>query len=389
MNPKQAKTILENYRTGECSPEERRLVEQWYAQLVETGEWQWSDEDRMQLQQAMKKSLLEKINAQHQGKVRRTPFLRPAYWLAAASLILILGTGAYLFYFNKHNKGNENSLAGRPQQERFKNDISPAKQRVILTLSDGSTQVMDSVAQGTITVQGNARAIKQAGSIAYQGDHASRIVYNTLTTEKGRTFHLQLADGTGVWLDALSSVRFPTAFSRDERVVEVTGQAYFEVAKDIHRPFKVKCGNQVVQVLGTHFNINSYNRMDLQTTLVEGSVKVVRKNTAPFILNKPGQQTRADDNDNNGMVRLVEDVDVEEVMAWKDGRFQFNGSNVEQIMDQISRWYNLDIVYKDKINETFVADIRRDLPVSKLLALLEMTKQIRFVIEGNKITVVK
>jgi len=388
MNPKQAKTILENYRTGECSPEERRLVEQWYAQLVETGEWQWSDEDRMQLQQAMKKSLLEKINAQHQGKVRRTPFLRPAYWLAAASLILILGTGAYLFYYNKHNKGNENSLAGRPQQERFKNDISPAKQRVILTLSDGSTQVMDSVAQGTITVQGNARAIKQAGSIAYQGDHASRIVYNTLTTEKGRTFHLQLADGTGVWLDALSSVRFPTAFSRDERVVEVTGQAYFEVAKDIHRPFKVKCGNQVVQVLGTHFNINSYNRMDLQTTLVEGSVKVVRKNTAPFILNKPGQQTRADDN-NNGMVRLVEDVDVEEVMAWKDGRFQFNGSNVEQIMDQISRWYNLDIVYKDKINETFVADIRRDLPVSKLLALLEMTKQIRFVIEGNKITVVK
>jgi len=388
MNPKQAKTILENYRTGECSPEERRLVEQWYAQLVETGEWQWSDEDRMQLQQAMKKSLLEKINAQHQGKVRRTPFLRPAYWLAAASLILILGTGAYLFYFNKHNKGNENSLAGRPQQERFKNDISPAKQRVILTLSDGSTQVMDSVAQGTITVQGNARAIKQAGSIAYQGDHASRIVYNTLTTEKGRTFHLQLADGTGVWLDALSSVRFPTAFPRDERVVEVTGQAYFEVAKDIHRPFKVKCGNQVVQVLGTHFNINSYNRMDLQTTLVEGSVKVVRKNTAPFILNKPGQQTRADDN-NNGMVRLVEDVDVEEVMAWKDGRFQFNGSNVEQIMDQISRWYNLDIVYKDKINETFVADIRRDLPVSKLLALLEMTKQIRFVIEGNKITVVK
>jgi len=389
MNPKQAKTILENYRTGECSPEERRLVEQWYAQLVETGEWQWSDEDRMQLQQAMKKSLLEKINAQHQGKVRRTPFLRPAYWLAAASLILILGTGAYLFYFNKHNKGNENSLAGRPQQERFKNDISPAKQRVILTLSDGSTQVMDSVAQGTITVQGNARAIKQAGSIAYQGDHASRIVYNTLTTEKGRTFHLQLADGTGVWLDALSSVRFPTAFPRDERVVEVTGQAYFEVAKDVHRPFKVKCGNQVVQVLGTHFNINSYNLMDLQTTLVEGSVKVVRKNTAPFILNKPGQQTRADDNDNNGIVRLVEDVDVEEVMAWKDGRFQFNGSNVEQIMDQISRWYNLDIVYKDKINETFVADIRRDLPVSKLLALLEMTKQIRFVIEGNKITVVK
>lgn len=385
MNPKQAKTILENYRTGKCSPEERRLVEQWYAQLVETGQWQWSDEDRMQLQQAMKKSLLEKINAQHQGKVRRTIFLRPAYWWVAASLVLMLGTGAYLFFYNRHDKGNENSLASRPQQERFKNDISPANQRVILTLSDGSTQVMDSIAPGTVTLQGNTRAIKQAGSIAYLGDHVSKVVYNTLTTEKGRTFHLQLADGTGVWLDALSSVRFPTAFPRDERMVEVTGQAYFEVAKDVHRPFRVRCGNQVVQVLGTQFNINSYNRMDLQTTLVEGAVKVAVKNSASFILNKPGQQTRA----NDGVVKLVEAVDVDEVMAWKDGRFQFNGSNVEQIMDQISRWYNLDIVYKDKINETFVADIKRDLPVSKLLALLEMTKQIRFVIEGNKITVAK
>jgi len=388
MNPKQAKAILENYRTGKCTPEERRLVEQWYAQLVQTGQWQWSDEERMQLQQAMKKSLLEKINSQDAGKVRRTVFLRPAYWWVAASLLLLLGTGAYFLIYNRHNKAGENTLADRSQQERFKNDISPANQRVILTLSDGSTQVMDSLSSGAITLQGNTRAIKQAGSLAYLSDHASKVVYNTLTTEKGRTFHLQLADGTGVWLDALSSVRFPTAWPRDERVVEVTGQAYFEVTRDVRRPFKVRCGNQVVEVLGTHFNINSYDRMDLQTTLVEGSVKVVAKNAAPFILNKSGQQTRADDN-NNGMVRLVDGVDVEEVMAWRDGRFQFNGSSVEQIMDQISRWYNLDIVYKDKINETFVADIKRDLPVSKLLALLEMTKQIRFVIEGNKITVAK
>jgi len=388
MNPKQAKTILEKYRAGESTPEERRLVEQWYTQLVATGEWQWSEEERIQLQQAMKKSLLEKINSQDQGRDRRVLFLKPAYWWVAASLVLVLGTGAYFFSYSRHNKAGENVLADQSQQERFKNDISPANQRVILTLSDGSTQVMDSIAQGTITLQGNTRAIKQAGSLSYLGDHASKVVYNTLTTEKGRTFHLQLADGTGVWLDALSSVRFPTAWPRDERVVEVTGQAYFEVAKDVRRPFKVRCGNEVVEVLGTHFNINSYDRKDLQTTLVEGSVKVVSKNTTPFMLNKPGQQTRADDN-NSGMVRLVDGVDVDEVMAWKEGRFQFNGSSVEQIMDQVSRWYNLDIVYKDKINETFVADIKRDLPVSKLLALLEMTKQIRFVIEGNKITVAK
>jgi len=388
MNPKEAKAILEKYRAGESTPEERRLVEQWYAQLVATGEWQWSDEERIQLQQAMKKNLLEKINSQGREKVRRTVFLRPVYWWVAASLLLVLGAGAYFFTYSGNGGAHHNSVANLPQQERFKNDISPANQRVILTLSDGSTQVMDSISPGAITLQGSTRAIKQAGSIAYLGDRASRVVYNTLTTEKGRTFHLQLADGTSVWLDALSSVRFPTAFPRNERIVEVTGQAYFEVAKDVRRPFKVRCGNQVVEVLGTHFNINSYNRTDLQTTLVEGSVKVVAKNAVPFILNKPGQQTRANDN-NNGMVRLVEAVDVDEVMAWKEGRFQFNGSSVEQIMDQISRWYNLDVVYKDKINETFVADIKRDVPVSKLLALLEMTKQIRFVIEGNKIMVVK
>jgi len=388
MNANQAKAILEKYRAGESTPEEKRIVEQWWAQLVATGEWQWSDEERMQLQQAMKRSLLEKINSQDRGEVRRVLFLRPAYWWVAASLLLVLGTGAYFFTYSGRGRAHDNGLAGRPQQERFKNDISPANQRVLLTLSDGSTQVMDSISSGTMSLQGNTRAIKQTGSLALLGDHASKIVYNTLTTEKGRTFHLQLADGTGVWLDALSSVKFPTSFPRDERVVEVTGQAYFEVAKDVRRPFKVRCGNQVVEVLGTHFNINSYNRTDLQTTLVEGSVKVVGKNTVPVILNKAGQQARADDS-NGGMARLVEAVDVDEVMAWKEGRFQFNGCSVEQIMDQLSRWYNLDIVYKDKINETFVADIRRDLPVSKLLALLEMTKQIKFVIEGNKITVAK
>jgi len=384
MNANQAKAILEKYRAGESTPEEKRMVEQWWAQLVATGEWQWGEEERTQLQQAMKQRLLEKINSQGEG--RRVLFLRPAYWWVAASLLLILGTGAYFFTYSGHGGAHDNSLAGRPQQERFKNDISPANQRVLLTLSDGSTQVMDSISSGAMTLQGNTRAVKQTGSLALLGDHASKIVYNTLTTEKGRTFHLQLADGTGVWLDALSSVKFPTSFPRDERVVEVTGQAYFEVAKDVRRPFKVRCGNEVVEVLGTHFNINSYNRADLQTTLVEGAVKVAPGQTAAVILNKPGQQTKVD---NAGMAKLVEAVDVDEVMAWKEGRFQFNGCSVEQIMDQLSRWYNLDIVYKDKINETFVADIRRDLPVSKLLALLEMTKQIKFVIEGNKITVAK
>lgn len=301
----------------------------------------------------------------------------------AASFILLTGISAYFLFAGKRHGNN---LAALSQQQRFKNDISPAKQQVILTLSDGTTRVLDSISNGTMTVQGNTQAIIKGGSMVYLRDHAADAVFNTITTEKGRTFHLQLADGTGVWLDALSSIHFPTAFTGADRTVEITGQAYFEVAKNAHHPFKVKSGNQVIEVLGTHFNINSYDRQDLQTTLLEGSVKVIPDHAARPVLLTPGQQTKVA---GNGKIEIVNDANVEEVMAWKEGRFQFNGSSVEQIMGHISNWYNIDVVYKDKITETFVADIKRDLPVSKLLELLEMTKQVKFVIDGNKVTVMK
>ncbi len=381
MDVKQAKAILERYRTGNCSPEEKQMVEQWYAQLVETGEWQWGEGEKEQLEQMMEARLLQQIGAQVKRPVHRIYFLKTARWWAAASIILLLGAGAYFMFFNKTEKNN---LASLSQQERFKNDIAPAKQQVLLTLSDGSTKVLDTVSNGTVTLQGATQAVKTEGSIAYLKNKSTEVVFNTILTEKGRTFHLRLADGSDVWLDALSSIRFPTSFPGAERVVEVTGQVYFEVAKNQKQPFRVKSGSQVIEVLGTHFNVNTYNQQDIQTTLLEGSVKVFSHNSTQAI--KPGQQAKVD---NNGVIKVANDIDIDEVMAWKNGRFQFNGSSVEDIMNELSRWYNIDVVYKDKITETFVADIKRDLPVSKLLALLEMTKQIKFVIEGNKVTVMR
>jgi len=392
MDAKQAKTILENYRTGNCSSEEMQMVEQWYAQLVETGEWEWGEGEKEQLEQAIEARLLQQIRSADQPRHQRVHFLRAARWWAAASVILVLAVGAYFMF---HNRSDKNDAIVNSQSQRFKNDILPARQQVILTLSDGSQKVLDDISNGSVTLQGTAKAIKKDGSISYTPAHEEgAVVYNTITTEKGRVFHLQLSDGTEVWLDALSSIRFPTSFPGAERVVEITGQAYFEVARNTKQSFKVKSSGQMVEVLGTHFNINSFNSQTIQTTLLEGSLRVL-SSTNPSVYDKdqhsivirPGQQSTFTTRDSRLAVHELQDMDG--VMAWKSGRFRFDGSSVEEIVDQLSRWYNIEVHYKDKITETFVADIKRDLPVSKLLELLEMTKQVKFVIDGNKVTVMK
>ncbi|MBN8853459.1 MAG: hypothetical protein BGO55_18535 [Sphingobacteriales bacterium 50-39] len=392
MDLKQAKTILENYRTGNCSPEEIQMVEQWYAQLVETGEWEWSEGEKEQLEQMMEARLLQQIRSADQPQHHPVRFLRTARWWAAASVIFVLAIGAYFMF---HSRSDKNHSVVISQSQRFKNDILPARQQVILTLSDGSKKVLDDISNGSVTLQGTSKAIKKDGSISYTPARGEgEVVYNTITTEKGRIFHLQLSDGTEVWLDALSSIRFPTSFPGAERVVEITGQAYFEVAHNTKQSFKVKGGGQMVEVLGTHFNINSFNSQAIQTTLLEGSLRVLSStNPSAFdkephsIVMRPGQQSIFTTRDSRLTAHELQDMDG--VMAWKSGRFRFDGSSVDEMVDQLSRWYNIEVQYKDKITETFVADIKRDLPLSKLLELLEMTKQIKFVIDGNKVTVMK
>jgi ferric-dicitrate binding protein FerR (iron transport regulator) len=260
---------------------------------------------------------------------------------------------------------------------------------VILTLADGSTRVLDTLSNGAISLQG-IEAIKKDGSITYTGAPSETTVFNTITTEKGRTYRLQLSDGTKVWLDAESSIRFPAAFNAQERIVEVSGQAYFEVAaakdsKGQKLPFSVTTDHQQVEVLGTHFNVNAYNQQNTLTTLLEGKVKVSGTAPGASLTLSPGQQAAGA----NGKFTLNKEADIEEVMAWKNGKFQFNGSTVAQIMEQLSRWYSIDVVYKEEIGETFVAEMDRDLPLSQLLELLEMTKQVRFEVEGRKVVVMK
>jgi ferric-dicitrate binding protein FerR (iron transport regulator) len=192
---------------------------------------------------------------------------------------------------------------------------------------------------------------------------------------------LLLADGTRVWLDASSSIHFPTAFPSGDREVTITGQAYFEVAPNAHQPFIVHAKDQTIRVLGTHFNVNAYQTggTAVKTTLEQGSVLVSTGND--HLKLDPGQQA-------DGAV-LRSDVDLEGILAWKNGEFRFNGASIVSIMEQLARWYGAEVHYKDEIKEEFVAKIPRNVPVSKILNYLESTGQVKFSVEGNVITVMK
>jgi ferric-dicitrate binding protein FerR (iron transport regulator) len=192
-----------------------------------------------------------------------------------------------------------------------------------------------------------------------------------------------LADGTKVWLNAASSLRFPAAFAGKERIVELNGEGYFEVAKNASMPFHVRVHDMDVQVLGTHFNINAYtDETAMRTTLLEGSVQVSQGEQTQLLT--PGQQAAASQ---NGQIQLADGVDVEEVMAWKNGMFQFQGADLETILRQAARWYDIDVEYKQRISDRFSGQISKNVNLSQLLKILELTGKVHFEIEGRKIIV--
>ncbi|MBX3242673.1 MAG: FecR domain-containing protein [Chitinophagaceae bacterium] len=305
---------------------------------------------------------------------------------ARVAAVLIIAIAAFAIYLikssRKDNSGSPEIAAALPGQ-----DVAPGGNFATLTLADGSTVILDSLSNGVVASQGSAQVIKlDNGEIKYEsGNNDKEIFYNTMTTPTGGQYRLVLPDGTGVWLNVASSVTYPTAFTGKERNVSITGEVYFEVVKKNAMPFKVKAGNQLVEVLGTHFNINAYdNEQTINTTLAEGKVKVTEKGSS--IMLQPDQQVQ---NNKEGKLTLVEHPDMEETLAWKDGLFHFNGTDIETIMRQVSRWYGVEVIYKDRINELFVADIPRNVNVSKLLELLELTKQVRFIIKDRTITVTR
>jgi ferric-dicitrate binding protein FerR (iron transport regulator) len=255
-----------------------------------------------------------------------------------------------------------------------------------LTLSDGSQVALNNAHNGTLASQGNVMINKNKdGQIVYANSGEDSALqndgYNTATTPRGGQFQLILSDGTKVWLNAASSIKYPVVFKGNERKVELTGEAYFEVAHNKKKPFKVISNGQTVEVLGTHFNINAYNNENaVRTTLLEGSVRVSTGDKNKVI--KPGEQAQL----KNGDFQIAA-VDVNEVIAWKNGLFQFKDANIIDIMKQLSRWYDVDIKYEGSIpDRKFSGSISRNVNASQLLDILSFEK-IHFRIEGKTIIV--
>ena len=326
------------------------------------------------------KAIHDKIDSESKGKKRRViPLKRIAIAASVIGLLLI----SVLLLNDKI--GKKETAKAETNHQRFKNDVSPGGDKATLILADGSTIVLDETQNGTIAQQGNSKIIKLDGKLSYDptNKNSREIVYNTISTPKGGQYQLELPDGSQVWLNATSSIHFPTSFTGTERRIEITGEAYFEIAKNPNMPFIVTVSNSEVQVLGTHFNINAYNDEDnVKTTLLEGSVRFVNDGSINIL--KPGQQAQLT---KEGTTKVVSDVNVDNVVAWKNGMFDFENASIETVMRQLSRWYDVEIEYKGKTDDLFIAEMRRNIKLSDALKALELTGKVKFDIQDKKIIV--
>jgi len=313
-------------------------------------------------------------------------FWHTSFFKASVAIVIAVITGS--FYFFLPTIGDQHISA---QDTAVHNDIAPGTNRATLALADGRVFNLDDAGIGQIAETSGVKVIKTTdGQLIYQLSdntqlvNASPAVLNTISTPKAGQYQVVLPDGTRVWLNSASSIRYPSRFSEGERYVEITGEAYFEVAPDKKRPFFVKSAHQKIEVLGTHFNVNAYSdEENTTTTLSEGSVRIFANDTHTATL-KPNQQAILSSHSELTVV----DVQAEDVMAWKNGRFVFNNTDIESVMRIISRWYDVDIEYKNGIPEkTIGGDISKFEYISQLLEVLEATGGIEFKIEGRRIIV--
>jgi transmembrane sensor len=372
----EAKALLIKYKKGKCTDSENALVERWLFQY-KNGEFDLSEER------------IQEISQENWSDLPKQPlrFIKGSQWMrisVAATILVFLLSGLYFIIGVQRHK----ELA-----VKYTKDILPGSNRAILTLASGKKIILNNAGIGTVASEGGAVINKTAnGEIVYSsaetGAANGSSAYNTIAIPNGGQYHLVLSDGTNVWLDAASSIKYPTVFAGNERKVEITGEAYFEVAHNAAKPFRVMTQGQTVEVLGTHFNINAYtNEPVIKTTLLEGSVKVT-DNTKVITL-VPGEQAQVQPGIADNEIKVLDNVDTNEVIAWKNGLFQFNKASIESIMRQVARWYDVDISYSNnKIPaKSFTGSISRNSSASQFLQILSYTG-LHFEIAGKKVIVI-
>lgn len=379
MNKKEEfKLLVDKYLESKTSLSEEQRLFAYYEALQKHKKW---DNNLMGEQEVVRKRLYSNI-LQEIAKEEHPKTSLLKRWMVAAAAIMILGFSATLYKL--YHKEQNIVLT---QQE----DVLPGGNKAMLTLADGTTILLDDAADGELAKQKNTIIRKtEDGQLVYTmkstspSENIGKEAFNTITTPKGGQYQLILPDGTKVWLNSISSLKFPAGFNGTERNVELTGEAYFEVTKNKKMPFKVKVGDTNVEVLGTHFNVMAYtDEQNYKTTLLEGSVRVGVESTGKSVILKPGQQARIE----KGNAIKVQEVNIEEVVAWKDGYFQFSRENIQDIMKKFERWYDIEVVYEGDIpKEEFVGKIRRGVTLSQALKILKLS-EVNFKIEGRKVTI--
>jgi len=397
LTPEQIRDLSDKWLKGTLTGEELELFEQWYNQeLPESVSWE---------KDAGEPELKERLFAGISGRMGEN--LRVGWRrMAAASVVLLLGAGVVLW--SRFSARRTITGLDRPVVA-IQKDFAPGGSKATLTLDDGSNITLDSsAAKGRLAQQGMTSIINMSGGgLVYRidgdaeegktgGAGTGSVLYNTVSTARGGQYRVRLPDGTAVWLNAASSLRFPTGFIGKERVVELKGEAYFEVAANVSMPFHVKLhtssGEGDVEVLGTSFNVNAYDdEQMMRTSLVEGAVRI--KAGAVATLLRPGQQAQLV---GAGLVHVKDNVNMDEVVAWKNNRFNFKSADIRTIMRQISRWYDVEVEYtaaappgdsSKKVSPHFNTEISRNTNASDILTALELTGKVKFRIENKKIIV--
>lgn len=395
-NSKKISSLLFKYLHSSLTTDEAVLLEEWKRRSPENQQFfdqlkESSISTRMETGQSepqdREQRIFDRISSQIPELQRKVVTMKRFNWkyaAAAAAVVLVMST-VLMFTINI----NQENIAAKVETNDTNDVAAPESNFASITLIDGRKLDLNNSASGALASQGKIEVIKtEEGLIVYkvaEGEAGGTVQLNTLSNPKGSSvIGMVLEDGTKVWLNAGSSLTYPVAFIEKERKVSITGEAYFEVAKNKSKPFTVSRDKMLVQVLGTHFNVNAYgDDPDMKVTLLEGSVKV--SNGSATGLLSPGQQAKIKDDN----VDVHNDANLDQVMAWKNGFFSFEKASVTAVMREVARWYNIDVVYEGQIpDEYFGGDLRRNAKLSSVLKVLEKTG-VKFRITGNQVTVFK
>lgn len=377
MEIKELAVLSQKYLAGAASEEEKDRLLQWYNAYDEQSLTAHLTAAESETEAMMELRMRRRLHAATKPETaQKVVPMRRFNWKVAAAVLLLLSAGGGFYWLQS---GKKPVLAEKVVL------IEPGGDKATLTLADGTVVNLDSAGTGVLSVQGNSKVEKTThGQIVYKHNDTTSIAvaYNVLRTPRGGQYKITLPDGTDVWLNANSSISYPTAFTGKERNVSITGEAYFEVAGEANRPFTVKVNRMEVLVLGTHFNINAYaDESSINTTLLEGAVLVRAGGDAGKLL-LPGKQSRV--NTAGDKVIDVRRVDVNNAIAWKNGYFSFDEADIPTVMRQLSRWYNIEVRYNDKVPEgTFTGEIGRSLTQEQLLKVLSQAR-INFKVEDGR-----